>query len=254
MPIVTESALESLLPWRERYRAAMAAQIVHDSWHQRGFTTLYRIAEDGITVGYAALGAPPGEPHQTVKEFFVTPDGMSEAPALFAAVLRATRATHMEAQTNDPFLAPLLQEFSTDREAHTLLFAEGGQSHFTAPGGVRLRAVRPEDHAAVFPHSTEPIGDWGLDLNGELVATGGLFSHYNPPYGDIYMEVAPAHRRRGLASYLVQELKRIARDRGFIAAARCNRDNAASRRALERGGMLQCGEIVRGRVAARDRR
>jgi GNAT superfamily N-acetyltransferase len=40
-----------------------------------------------------------------------------------------------------------------------------------------------------------------------------LFFHYNPPYGDVYMEVAEPFRRRGLGAYLVQELKRIVRGR-----------------------------------------
>ncbi len=113
-----------------------------------------------------------------------------------------------------------------------------------------MRPVRTEEHTTVFPHTTEPVGDWGLDLNGELVATGGLFYHYNPPYGDVYMEVAPAHRRRGLASYLVQELKRICREGGHVPAARCGLDNPGSRGALERAGMVWCGQIVRGAVAA----
>jgi GNAT superfamily N-acetyltransferase len=80
------------------------------------------------------------------------------------------------------------------------------------------------------------------------VATGGLFFHYNPPYGDIYMEVAAAHRRRGLGSYLVQELKRLCREMGCVPAARCNTANVASRLALQRAGMFPCARIVQGRL------
>lgn len=249
MLAVILSPLEPLLPWRDQYRAAMSAQIVHDSWHRRGYTTLLRIDEDGATIGYAALGGYPGEPHETLKEFYVVPEVRPRAEALFAAVLAVARPRWIEAQTNDPFLSPLLPRFSPEARPHAHLFAEGPPSHLPPPKA-RLRQVRSEDHATVFTHTTEPIGEWGLDLDGELVATGGLFYHYNPPYGDIYMEVAPAYRRQGLASYLVQELKRIGQEGGYIPAARCNLENVASRRALERGGMVLCGQIVRGPITA----
>jgi GNAT superfamily N-acetyltransferase len=76
-----------------------------------------------------------------------------------------------------------------------------------------------------------------------------MFFHYNPPYGDIYMEVSAPHRRKGLGSYLVQELKRICRDMGCVPAARCGQDNMASRLTLQRAGLLPCARIVRGRIA-----
>ena len=67
-----------------------------------------------------------------------------------------------------------------------------------------------------------------------IVATGGILTHYNPPYGDLYMEVDPAHRRQGLGSFLIQELKRTAYATGRVPAARCNVANTASRATLQR--------------------
>lgn len=66
------------------------------------------------------------------------------------------------------------------------------------------------DRESIFPHTREPVGEWGLEVAGQVVATGGLMLHYNPPYGDIYMEVAAPYQRRGYGSFLVQELKRSA--------------------------------------------
>jgi len=248
MITIAPSPLEPLLQLRDQYRAAVRAQIVHDSWHRRARMTLFRIQDRGHDLGYAALGAAPGLPHDTLKEFYLLPDVLPRAAALFEAVLTAARPRWLEAQTNDPFLAPLLDRFAPDHRPHTHLFAEGTQSALIAPGP-RLRRVTPGDHATVFAHTTEPIGEWGLDLDGALVATGGIFYHYNPPYGDVYMEVAPGYRRRGFASYLVQELKRICRESGHVPAARCGLDNPGSRGALERAGMVRCGQIVRGAIA-----
>jgi GNAT superfamily N-acetyltransferase len=92
------------------------------------------------------------------------------------------------------------------------------------------------------------VEEWLIELDGNVVATGGLMFHYNPPYGDIYMDVDEHHRRRGFGSYLVQELKRIAYAMGKIPAARCDADNVTSRKTLEKAGMLPCGRVLQGEV------
>lgn len=139
------------------------------------------------------------------------------------------------AQTNDPFLWPLLPRFLPNHEPCVYLFADGGPTALSAPG-IQLRRIDLAEHATNIPHSTEPVGEWGLDRLGRIVATGRLLFHYNPPYGDVYMEVAPDQRGQGLASYLVQELRRIAREGGHIPAVRCDLSNVASQRSLARGG------------------
>ena len=79
-----------------------------------------------------------------------------------------------------------------------------------------------------------------------VVATGGALYHYNPPYGDLYMEVREDCRRRGFGSYLIQELKRVCYEGGKKPAARCNDSNTASRRTLQKAGLLPCGRILFG--------
>src|SRR4029079_6739503 len=104
----------------------------------------------------------------------------------------------------------------------------------------------------IFTHTDEPVGDWAIECDGVIAATGEVLFHYNPPYGDIYMEVAAPSRRRGFGSYLVQELKRICRRTGKIPGARCGVTNEASRGTLERAGMLPCARILRGSLGARE--
>lgn len=102
---------------------------------------------------------------------------------------------------------------------------------------------------SIFAHSDEPVGDWVTEADGAIVATGGFLCHYNPPYGDIYMEVAESARRRGYGSYMVQELKRVCYEAGKTPAARCNATNDISRRTLERAGMLPCARLLTGNVS-----
>ena len=81
-----------------------------------------------------------------------------------------------------------------------------------------------------------------------MAATGGILFHYNRPFGHIHLEVAEPFRRRGLGSFLVQELKRVCYEGGHVPAARCNIDNIASQRTLQKAGFVPCGHILKGSV------
>ena len=235
---------------REEYRREMACQIVHDSWHARGFTTSYLLHVDEAIAGYGSVGGAPRDPRDTLKEFYVLPRFRAHAAALFERLVRVSGARSVEAQTNDTLLLLMLYDFATALSSETILFADGLTTTLDPPApGTRLRRLTDTDRARAFDHTVEPVGDWGLDVGGELVATGGLMFHYNPPYGDIYMEVAAACRRMGFGSFLVQELKRVCREMGRVPSARCSRTNTGSRLTLERAGMFPCARIVRGMLA-----
>jgi GNAT superfamily N-acetyltransferase len=245
---VRPARLDDVIALRDEYRREMDAQIVHDSWHARGFTDLYLLQANGETVGYGAVGAPPGEPRTMVKEFFVRRPHRGAALPLFHGLVAASGAETVAAQTNDHLLMLMAFDCATELASDTILFADAVTTALPCPAHTTLRQLSDADRGRLFPHRVEPAGDWGLEREGCIVATGGLFFHYNPPYGDIYMEVDEPHRQRGLGSYLVQELKRICREGGHVPAARCAVRNTASRRTLERAGLFLCARIVRGRI------
>jgi GNAT superfamily N-acetyltransferase len=248
MTEVLAAELEAILAMRAEYRREMDCQIVHDSWHARGFTSSFLLRVDGETVGYGSVGGSPGEPKDTVKEFFVRPDARRAALPLFRQLVKTSGARRIEAQTNDLLLSLMLYDCAVDLTSERILFADAAMTVYPPPD-VKLRHLDDGERDRVFSHTVEPIGEWGLERGGEIVATGGILRHYNPPYGDLYMEVAASHRRQGLGSYLVQELKRICYEGGVIPAARCHQDNVGSRLTLQRAGMLPCARIVRGRLA-----
>jgi GNAT superfamily N-acetyltransferase len=141
----------------------------------------------------------------------------------------------------------LFWDFVRNVTTDTILFADAATTHLAASHAT-LRRITKAERSRVFRHTLEPVGDWGIEQAGQIVATGGLMFHYNKPYGDIYMEVAVTHRRQGLGSYLVQELKRIARESDHVPAARCGSDNDPSRLTLQRAGMHPCARILRGEI------
>ena len=240
--------LDVILRMREEYRREMDRQIVHDSWHERGFMNSYLLSVAGQIVGYGSVGGAPREAKETIKEFFVFPPFRGAALPLFRELAAVSGARRIEAQTNDTLLLLMLYDCAVELSSETILFADGVTTDLTPPG-CTLRRVTETDGESLFPHTLEPVGEWGLECNREIAATGGLLFHYNPPFGDIFVEVADAYRRKGFGSYLVQELKRLCHEMGCVPAARCNQANLGSRLALQRAGMFPCARIVRGRLA-----
>lgn len=95
------------------------------------------------------------------------------------------------------------------------------------------------------------MGDYVVELEGQVVATGGFLLHYNFPFADVYMEVEKDHHRTGVGSFLVQEIIKQCYLAGRVPAARCDLRNTASRATLTKAGMKECGFILIGQVQQR---
>ena len=240
--------LEAIQGLRELYRREMNCQIVHDSLHARFFTDIYLIRVDDRVAGYGCVMSGDSESRDVIKEFYVLPVHRARALPLFRRFASASGATTIEAQTNDTLLSLMLFDCAREFKSETILFHDAGRTNLSMPG-VIVRKVTEQDRDRIFPHRLEGVGDWLLEADGEVVATGGVYTHYNPPYGDISMEVAEPFWRRGFGSYLVQELKRTCYEMGNVPAARCNVTNAASRATLEKTGFLPCARILRGVIS-----
>jgi GNAT superfamily N-acetyltransferase len=228
---------------RGLYRDELNCQIVHDSFLSRGLADPYLINVDGKTAGYGAISNKYDKGR--LIEFYVLPHSRHAALSLFRELLVAGAATQIEAQTNSPLMLLMLFDCATDIRAEKILFHDAFLSHLVCPSVV-FRYDTPDDSASIFPHKGEPVGEWVLEQKGCIVATGGFLTHYNPPYGDIYMEVAEPARKQGFGSYLVQQLKQVCYEAGKKPAARCDPTNIASRRTLEKAGLLACAHLLVG--------
>ena len=107
--------------------------------------------------------------------------------------MAATDARAIAAQTNDRLLTVLLFDRAEDLTSDTILFDDRLRTHLTLAPGAVFREIRQSDHDIVFQHTVEPVGQWGIEVDGRIVATGGLRTTTIPPYGDIFMEVAEPH-------------------------------------------------------------
>lgn len=246
---VSPVPLEEVLPLRELYRREMSCQIVHDSLPRRGFGELYLLRLDGRTAGYGFVMGYQGEPKDMVREFYVLPAHRGAALSMLRRLVEASGARRVQAQSNDRLLTLMLYDCAIGITSETVVFHDALATGLTMPGAC-FRAVAVADDERIFEHRVEPVGEWLIEADGVVVATGGIATPYNPPYADLFMEVDEPHRRRGYGSYLIQELKRSAYELGKIPAARCNVANAASRATLQKAGLFPCARLLSGLLAA----
>ncbi|HEY7116858.1 MAG TPA: GNAT family N-acetyltransferase [Tepidisphaeraceae bacterium] len=240
--------LAAIRPMRAIYRQEMDCQVIHDSIHPRpGWSLEYQLRIDGAVAGYGSIAvAGPWKDKPTVYEFFVLPEFRSRAFDLFEALLAATSPVAIETQSNGDPLAVMIHVYGRGVESESILFHDRLTTALPPPPGARFRRATAEDKLeGVDPEQFDTHGVIEME-DGTVAASGGILFHYNPPYGDIYMDVRDAFRRRGFGSYLVQELKRVAREHGNIPAARCGVNNVASRKTLQKAGFVPCGHILTG--------
>jgi GNAT superfamily N-acetyltransferase len=227
-------SVQEISLWRDLYRQEMNCQIVHDSMHSRqGWTQPYLMEVGGQVAGYGSiLIGGPWTGSRTVFEFYVAPRHRSRVFDLFSSLLAASDATAIKAQTNDALLSVMLHVWAHNITSEKIVFED------------KLTTAHSLD--GVLLRRREADGDWALEVDGSVAATGGILYHYNRPYGDIYMEVAEPFRLRGFGCYFVQEIKRICYELGSIPCARCNTENVASRKTLQKAGFVPCAHILSG--------
>lgn len=244
---VHEVPLSEIAALRAAFRAEHDHQIVHHAIHDRaGWTREYALVDGGRTVGYASVAVDgPWLGRPTFYEQYIVPEARHRSFTLFEAFLDATRPPAFEVQTSDALTTTLALTFALSATSERIIFRDDSTTAHEVPGA-RLRALTSEDELRVAAESREGGGQWVLEVDGSVVGSGGIMFHYNAPYGDLHMEVEEAARGRGYGAFLVQELKRVCRELGQIPGARCVPTNAASRRTLQRAGMLPCAHILVG--------
>jgi RimJ/RimL family protein N-acetyltransferase len=243
--------LPAIAHLRDIYRHEMHCQIIHDSLHVRpGWTTPYLLKVDGAAVGYGAVAhAGPWTDRPTIFEFFVLPAQRHRVFRLFHEFVSVSGTRSVETQTNGTVLGLLVQSFCPSVVAEAILYEDGFSPPIHVPGA-SVRPATPSDAGTVAARQLDDQAKWVLQLGDEVVGTGGILYHYNRPYGDIFLSIAEPFRGRGLGAFLVQELKRVCYEQGSIPAARCNVDNTASQRTLQKAGFVPCGNIVTGALKA----
>jgi GNAT superfamily N-acetyltransferase len=247
---VRASELSEIAPMREKYRREMNCQIIHDSIHARaGWTREIALElENETVIGYGSVAvAGPWRDTPALYELFIEQEHRMRTFEAFTALLECCGASIIETQSNGDLLAVMLHAFGRNVRTESILFEDGFETSLWPPGA-GFRAAAADDAALLRELKLDEGAGWVVTLNGEIAGAGGVLYHYNRPYGDVYMAIAEPFRRRGLGAYLVQQLKAACRAGRSVPAARCNVDNLASRRTLQKAGFVPCGALVVGDI------
>jgi len=243
---VAKTGLTEILFLRELFLQENNFQIRYNACHERGWSDSYIISIDNIAIGYGSVkGKESLTARDTVFEFYIIPSFRKMSPVVFPALLSISGAAFIECQSNDFLLSAMLYEFSQNICSEVVLFADYRVTDIDFPGIV-FRQRKNDD--IIFEHKGEPEGEYVLEKDAEVIATGGFMLHYNMPFSDLYMEVNEKFRRKGYGTYLIQELKKASYCKGRVPAARCNIGNKASKATLIKAGLEPCGYMLSGAV------
>lgn len=230
---------------RNLFLQEMNCQIRYNAYHERGWSESYLLTIDDYQVGYGAVkGLEQLANKDTIFEFYIVPPFRKWSNLLFSAFLKDTGASYIECQSNDFLLTSMLYEFAENINADTILFKDKTATEY--PQNEVVFRYKKEDDL-IFEHQGEPVGAYILEVQGEIIATGGFLLHYNLPFADLYMEVREDWRKKGMGTYILQEIKKQCYHHGRVPAARCSTKNQASKATLVRAGMEVAGYMLIGK-------
>ncbi|MGV3600224.1 MAG: GNAT family N-acetyltransferase [Dyadobacter fermentans] len=243
---ITKTLLDEIRDFRTMFLHENHFQFVCNKCHDYGWADTWLFRTGNVRIGYGAVwGTDRRQDRDTIFEFYLLPPFRKYASMVFEAFQQACKAIWIEAQSNDVMLSTMLHRFCEHSFAEAILFEDQFQTAFEIPGAIfRKRS----EHDPMDGDDS----DYVIDMDGEIVASGGLMLNYNIPYADIYMQTKEQYRERGFATYIVQELKRTAYKMGRVPAARCNIGNRISHATLEKAGFRVCGFRLKGAIRVVD--
>ena len=221
-------------------------QIRYNACHERNWSDSYRLDIDDIQIGYGSVkGKDNLEDRNAIFEFFVVPHFRKLSGTIFTELIKSTAAEFVECQSNDLSLTSMLFEFTQNIYSDVILFEDYMVTEYSKPEVIFRRRNKDDK---IFEHKSEPIGEYVIEKQGKVIASGGFLLHYNIPFADLYMEVEENEREKGFGSFIIQELKKECYIEGRVPAARCNIQNKASKATLMKAGLSVCGFMLTGEI------
>lgn len=218
--------------------------------------TFWEIQDREQHVGYFCIGSNNSLLRFHLLENYQFENYRARSQEIFRWIVSTYDIQYAIASTIEPLYFSLCLDAQIGIELHSYLFRDNQRIELPSSlnRGIFRRAEKSElaDIVGFYRANTEGPGEWiepflHKRLNREelfvlydqqtLVATGECIpSQQQPPYADLGMVVAQSHRRRGLGSFMLTQLKHHCYEAGWKPICSCAADNHASKKAIEKAG------------------
>jgi GNAT superfamily N-acetyltransferase len=211
----------------------------------------------GEVFGYFCVSA-----EKTLLQFFIDDSHIPHAGDVLAYLIAAGLVERALVLTRDRLALSVCAEFQRQVAVDCYVFEEGpGEvAVSTESPGAELRLATPADVPAIraacsnfhdFLHYTLEDSIAAAEIfvlqsdGGEVLGTGVIGARdFWPPYVDLGMCVSEAHRRKGIGAHIIRQLRAYCRARSWVPGASCKFGNVASRKTLERAGMISRDRVL----------
>ena len=240
------ATFEQLLPLLRAHMQSLAQPPDSFLEEQLEASELLQITLGDTAIGYAAIleGA--------LYAFYVAPAYYRFAPDILETLVASREITLLHVLTHDSRLLSLLMEWDYSlQEREACWFTDGGRTECPAVCGCeplfRLATAADEerirqeidDFFDPLPERIAADTIFVLEDKGDLLGFGIVEkSKLRPGFVSIGMITAQPHRRRGVASRVLWQLKEWAYEKGQQPIAGCWYYNTLSRKSLEAVGMI----------------
>ena len=244
------AAFEQQLPLIRQHMQSLAQPPDSFLEEQLEASELLQIMLDGTAIGYAALR------EGALYSFYVAPAYYRHAPDILETLAASREITLLHVLTHDSRLLSLLMEWDyTMREREACWFTDGGRTECPAVRGCEplFRLATAADEARIrqeiddffdpLPERIAADTIFVLEDKGDFLGFGIVErSKLCPGFASIGMITAKPHRRRGVASCVLWQLKEWAYQNELQPIAGCWYYNTLSRKSLEAVGMIASGK------------
>ncbi len=253
-----EVNLDAVSALRQQYIASLAGPLepyIEEliSFSQR----VYSICWQGCLIGYFCVSSKG-----TLLQFYVVDDHIQHVHTIFGQLLNEGYFQQAFAMTRDRLGTSVCLEFQKTVAVKCYLFEDSSASPLgwpALPGSTfrlatnddipLIRAVTGDFHDVLDYTLEMAVADQGIHvllLDGELLASGVIVRQKaQPTYADIGMFVNARHRQQKIGTRMIALLRGYCHQHSITPLASCQFENAASKRTLERAGLVSRDRIFR---------
>lgn len=217
----------------------------------------YRLVQGGQPIGYFCVSTKG-----TLLQFYLKAGHIRSLQSIFSRLLSQGFFTQALVSTRDRLGISSCLEFHKEVSVDDYLFEDGSgpveaasewQDSVFALAGTDdiplIRSVVNDFHDFLHYTLEGSVAEQSIFLlldGNTLLGTGVIASkEYQPPYVDIGMCVNEQYRRQQVGTEIIRRLRLHCRERALIPLASCRFDNLASKKTLEKAGMVSRDRVLR---------